>query len=367
MRSAPPEVVATWPKPNYVNPEYRGPDLIIAGLVTLVFAIISLVLRMYVRFRIMRKTDWDDWFMVVATVFSLAATISIVLGFGVYGWKYHVWDLTLEKLIQGRKASMSTQAFFIPATMFTKVSILLSYLRLAPLNSWFRRLSLGAPWVIGSATIAFWVVLFTECKPVSSYWNLRRTAQDCLDETPILFSYAISTVIFDFFVWALPLPTIYRANLPLHQRLALIALFSVGLFVVVAAGIRIYYLDIVLRKTYDVTWEGSHLWSWVAVEANLGIICGCVPWLKSLLKKWRGKKNGTGSGGSGASGSGRNRQEGGVQTIGSGGPVFRMDGLKKGSVSAGGREKGKYIDLESCYDPSDPDTRPASEPGERPG
>ena len=145
-----------------------------------------------------------------------------------------------------------------------------------------------------------------------------------------------------------------------------------GLFVVVAAAIRIYYLDIVLRKTYDVTWEGAHLWSWVAVEANLGIICGCVPWLKSLLKQWRGKKSGTSTGASGglsgASGSARNRQEGGVQTIGSGGPVFRMDGLKKGSVSgAAGREKGKYMDLESCYDPSEPETRPASGPGgERP-
>lgn len=160
MRSAPPEVVATWPKPNYVNPEVRGPDLIIAGLVTLVFAIISVVLRMYVRLRIMRKTDWDDWFMVLASVsrraqtlffrrrsnglvqvFTLAATIAIVLAFDLYGWKYHVWDLTLDKLIQGRKASMATQAFFVPATLFTKVSILLSYLRLAPLNSWFRRLS----------------------------------------------------------------------------------------------------------------------------------------------------------------------------------------------------------------------------------
>jgi hypothetical protein len=41
----------------------------------------------------------------------------------------------------GRKASMVTQALFIPATLLTKVSILLSYLRLAPQDSWFRRLS----------------------------------------------------------------------------------------------------------------------------------------------------------------------------------------------------------------------------------
>ena len=198
-------------------------------------------------------------------------------------------------------------------------------------------------------------------RPITSYWNLTRTATDCLDETPILFSYAISTVIFDFFVWALPLPTIYRANLPLAQRLAIIALFSVGLFVVVAAAIRIYYLDIVLRETYDVTWEGTHLWQWAAVEANLGIICGCVPWLKSLVKSWRSKRAGGTGGSSGVSGSGAAVRIGpnpdGVQTIGSSkAGVFRMDTLARGS--SGGREKGTYMDLESCYDPSEGETRP---------
>lgn len=64
-----------------------------------------------------------------------------MLGFAQYGWKYHVWDLTLEQLIAGRKASFVTQFLFIPATMLTKISILLSYLRLAPQNSLFRRLS----------------------------------------------------------------------------------------------------------------------------------------------------------------------------------------------------------------------------------
>jgi hypothetical protein len=195
-------------------------------------------------------------------------------------------------------------------------------------------------------------------RPITSYWNLVDTARDCVDETPVLFSYAISTVIFDFFVWALPLPTIYRANLPLTQRLAIIGLFSVGLFVVAAAGIRIYYLDIVLRETYDVTWEGTHLWLWAAVEANLGIICGCMPWLKSLVKLWRSKRTGTGvSGGNSGSGGARNvPRPDGLQTIGSKGAVFRMDSLAKGSTGA--REKGTYMDLESCYAPSEPETRP---------
>lgn len=68
MRSAPPEVVATWPKPNYLDPESQGPDLIVAGLFTLVVALICLGLRLYIRLGVMRKTEMDDWVMVAATV-----------------------------------------------------------------------------------------------------------------------------------------------------------------------------------------------------------------------------------------------------------------------------------------------------------
>jgi len=68
MRSPPPEVLATWPKPNYVNPTTRGPALAIVEITALSLGSIVLVLRLYVRARIMRSVDWDDWLMVVGAV-----------------------------------------------------------------------------------------------------------------------------------------------------------------------------------------------------------------------------------------------------------------------------------------------------------
>ena len=53
----------------------------------------------------------------------------------------HVWDLTFDKMVAGRQVSFAAQALFVPATLLAKVSILISYLRLAPKDSWFRRMT----------------------------------------------------------------------------------------------------------------------------------------------------------------------------------------------------------------------------------
>jgi hypothetical protein len=47
----------------------------------------------------------------------------------------------INDAISGRQVSFAAQAFFVPATSLAKVSILVSYLRLAPLDSWFRRMT----------------------------------------------------------------------------------------------------------------------------------------------------------------------------------------------------------------------------------
>lgn len=68
MRQPPPDVVASWPAPNYINPETRGPALVIVELLAMSISTICLGLRFYARAYIMRNVDWDDWLMLSAAV-----------------------------------------------------------------------------------------------------------------------------------------------------------------------------------------------------------------------------------------------------------------------------------------------------------
>lgn len=87
----------------------------------------------------------------------------MILASEVYGWKIHIWDLSEHHLMNGRIASIVAQFLYLFASGLAKMSILVSYLRIAPYDSWFRRLAIGAMPFVVALTATFSVVLWTQC------------------------------------------------------------------------------------------------------------------------------------------------------------------------------------------------------------
>ncbi|KAF4987909.1 hypothetical protein FDECE_15250 [Fusarium decemcellulare] len=297
MRNPPPEVMATWPRPNYDDPEHRGPALLIVEVTIMSVAILTLLARLYVRIFKVNKSGLDDWLMLAAMVITRPSSrtsvrpasmckssdLCVILAAQLYGWNIHVWDLKESQAVKGRQVSIAAQTLFLFSSGLAKNSILVSYLRIAPARSWLRRLTYGSIGIVTALIFIFLIVLWTQCKPVSAYWSLTG-GDSCSAEGPSTLSQAITTVLTDLLVCALPLTTLFKLKLPLSQRIALIVVFSLGLVVVFAASMRAYWTHYVTDETYDVTWEGFYLWIWTAVEANLGVICGSVPALRPLFR-----------------------------------------------------------------------------------
>ncbi|KAL2264210.1 hypothetical protein VTK26DRAFT_486 [Humicola hyalothermophila] len=341
MRLPPPEVVATWPEPNYTNPEARGPGLIIVEFFTLAIALVSVCLRLYVKFQ-RSKMGWDDLFMVAAAVLGAGVCVSVTLAFELYGWDMHIWDLTQAKIVAGRQISFAAQALFLGATSFAKISILLTYAFLfsfATPGSWFRHLTVGIMWFIVVTNLGYFIVLLTQCTPTSSYWHLEHQRTDCINESPSLISHAVVNALTDFVVWVLPLRKLFKLQRSLLDRIGLVVLFSFSSVVVIAGCVRTYWIYVIVVETYDVTWEGFQLWMWTAVEVHLGVICGCVPWLKSLFNLWQEGRDDSRA----VSGATRTGTRSRSITVCEEGAVIKMDSLGKASSP-----REAYMDLESC-------------------
>jgi hypothetical protein len=74
MRSPPLSVLASWPTPNYVNPQTRGPAGKIVGSILITLVTVILVLRLYTRRFISKGLGIDDVLIILAYVRSSSLT-----------------------------------------------------------------------------------------------------------------------------------------------------------------------------------------------------------------------------------------------------------------------------------------------------
>ncbi|KAH6631238.1 hypothetical protein F5144DRAFT_592292 [Chaetomium tenue] len=247
MRLPPPEVVASWPAPNYTNPEKQGPTLIIVELTTLSIALICLGLRLYARKQRLQALAPDDWLMIAAASFGIGVTTCVILAFVRYGWDIHVWDLTFEKILSGRKVSFAAQALFVPATALAKLSILYSYLRFAESEPRFTRAIYGAMAFVVALNVCFIFLL----EP--SRWPSRLCVRSGDAAEPSQHNS--------------------------RRRLCRVGVADTGILrhADETAETTRHHRPLQLR-------HGRR-------HRGLRIICGCVPWIRSLFTLKRDKKN----------------------------------------------------------------------------
>lgn len=148
-------------------------------------------------------------------------------GLGRDTWTVPFHDITLTL-----KYFQILTLFYILAGSFTKVSILLLYLRLFP-DQLFRRVSAVGVVVCSFAGFAFfWACLF-QCWPVSTTWTFwdgePQHRGKCSNKWAQGWAHVFYTIVADFAVLFLPLPTIWKLNLALEKKLGIMAMFSVGL------------------------------------------------------------------------------------------------------------------------------------------
>ncbi|KMK59318.1 integral membrane protein [Aspergillus fumigatus Z5] len=277
MRLPPPQVLLTWPTPNYVDPLTRGNGALIVNIVCLSFAFVVTLLRLYTRLKITYSPGLDDALIVIALGFAIAMCAVTSLATVQYGWNRHMWDVPPMWLSTVSKLNLVFQILFSLASSVTKLSLL-----------WFCKRLLGAGskglyrtynWCLigGMAFVSLTCALFLlfsifQCNPIHAYWDLAPTyPYKCLNDGAIVFSASVINIFTDFLVTVLPMPLIWNLKLPTRQRIAVISIFSLGIVVNVAGSVRTVYVWKSMIASYDTTWLGWPVLLAASVEINMGL------------------------------------------------------------------------------------------------
>ncbi|KAI9825208.1 MAG: hypothetical protein M1826_007065 [Phylliscum demangeonii] len=298
------------------------PMIIAVNSVLGILATAAVIARIYSR-RIMKAPlQRDDWTIVAALVFAYGGLICCFIGTR-EGMGRHTLKIGLAKTTIALKVMYIYQIFFAFANGTIKISILMMYQRIFTTAPFTR-----ACYILGTFNvccfISFVTVVVFQCRPIYNAWQEPLDPR-CIDRVAFFLSAGTLSVLVDCGTLMAPMFMVWRLQASMRRKLALTFMFCLGGFVCVAGIVRLPY---VARISFgaDPSWRSTPALFWSNIEICIGIVCGCLPTLRPVVRvssdslyslkgrvsAWslrtgrygRGTGRGSGSGSDGGSGSG---------------------------------------------------------------
>ncbi|KAH7394676.1 hypothetical protein BKA66DRAFT_388751, partial [Pyrenochaeta sp. MPI-SDFR-AT-0127] len=245
-------------------------------------ALVVVGLRLYTKFKIVNHPSNEDFAILLAMLFSIAT--SICQGFQVYnGMGEHIEAVPLSHLIGSLKALFASILMYNFGLTFTKISILLQYLRIA-----IERGVRTSCWVLLYITLFNWVQTFFtnifSCYPVAKFWD-DRIPGGCVNKPALWYANAAINISQDIALVVLPFFILRKLTLPRREKLSLMLILGLGGLATIASICRLHALYI-LAVTTDITWDTPGAATWSSMELNIGIMCASLPTLRAFCSKF---------------------------------------------------------------------------------
>ncbi|PWY87405.1 hypothetical protein BO70DRAFT_421019 [Aspergillus heteromorphus CBS 117.55] len=273
----------------------KGPTFIgvIWGATILSFLFISA--RTAARLCTFRRLWLDDAFAIIAWLMLLASAIiwqsqlyHLYLIFQLSDGTMSMTPDIIAQIAQLGRAEIFFLVFFYSSLWTIKASFLVFFRRLGGTDrrwiTWF--------WcVVGFALAAYCVVVG------DIQWtclvNIRAASMArCSTEKAILYQYdtliinLALDVLTDLAIISLPIILLWNIQIPLRQKLILMAILSLAVVIIIVAIVRV---AVVARK--DSNSDESWLWMWSFIEATVANIVACVASFRQLFMKHDQKRS----------------------------------------------------------------------------
>jgi len=232
---------------------------------------------------------WDDWLMIPAAMCLGGYTTVNILGVKHGGLGKHIYDSTTAEINFLLKVIYIGSVLYVIEGFFVKMSILIFYLRLtgrAYLG--IRRTIIGMMVFVSAYTVAYVIAVSIVCGPVNAHWgSILHFAEVCPNRILYRnFFLGVSSihVITDFIVLLLPIPMVWRLQVPLSRKFSLAALFGLGFVACIASIMRLANIPGVMSN-FDLSWSAVMVVLWGQLEVAATIIAASAPGIRPLFNR----------------------------------------------------------------------------------
>ncbi|KAI2602781.1 hypothetical protein GGR54DRAFT_467892 [Hypoxylon sp. NC1633] len=250
-----------------------------------VFAVICPIivgLRAWARMSSGGRLGIEDYTILISLACALASG-GIMLAGCHYGYGKHLTAIPVDDRYQAFKYFYLCQVTYKACINMTKASILLLYLRIFNTTKWLRWSCYFMLTSVASYCIASVTATIFQCTPITKAFD-KSMDGTCIDNGRFWYANAGFSITTDLVILTLPMRLVYVLQIPKAQKVALILVFAVGVFVVITSCLRVTTIDI-QATTSDPTYDIAST-MWTIIEMNVAIVCACLPQIRPLIMKW---------------------------------------------------------------------------------
>ncbi|KAF2795116.1 hypothetical protein K505DRAFT_407146 [Melanomma pulvis-pyrius CBS 109.77] len=244
-------------------------------------AFIIVGMRIFARTIIVRNFGTDDWMMLAALLFTVGYIIAIWI-LRANGMGFSGATLSLDEMTNLVKTTLAIEIMYYILIFCIKASILFFYLRIAAEKKFERgcKITIGVLAVFCGICV---ICCLTQCIPIYKMWDFTGLVEGkCINTTALFYFTSSFNIVTDIWILALPIKTLMSIQRPRREKLALVFIFSLGIFSCIASIVRLHSIRI-YTESKDPFYDSVPINLWSMVEVNIGIYCASIPALKAIF------------------------------------------------------------------------------------
>ncbi|KAK1974230.1 hypothetical protein LZ30DRAFT_812851, partial [Colletotrichum cereale] len=240
-----------------------------------------IVVRLTNKYAKLSSWGHDDTTIVIAYI-VLAAFMPANFLLVKSGAGRDIWTLTPEQITDVLLIVFIFGLCYITCLAAIKASILFLYLRIFPEGQFRKALRYTQVFNL-LLWIAFMASSVAACQPIKYFWIgwTKETEGKCFDVNAFAISHGAINVALDVWMLALPVSQIYHLKMKWRQKLGVMLMLGVGIFLTAASAYRMRAL-VTFAVSYNATANAYQTSIWSHIELCVGIFVACLPSTRQL-------------------------------------------------------------------------------------
>ncbi|KAF4972287.1 hypothetical protein FSARC_1123 [Fusarium sarcochroum] len=265
------------------NPTRQGvPEAYYVAGFGMALSFLFFMQRLYVKIFLAGGLQLDDALLIFSYILAVATIALCLHMFATGAGGVHAWEVSIDKFNVYMMDVYLAAFIYVLCGSLAKLALLIFYLRLSP-QRWFKMATWSAIVIICGYTIGIFFAGIFACAPIAMSWDVTITEGTCINRPGLYIATAAVNIISDVILFILPLPMVFKLQMPFKQKIGLMCIFTIGSLTVVTSIVRVVLLPAMLDSS-DVSWAVAYPSVWIIVEANLIITCATMPTLRKFFK-----------------------------------------------------------------------------------